>query len=363
LNTLNSLAGVTVGATTLTGPTLTYNTGTTGTNHNISTSGNTITFNLPDASTTARGAVTTGAQTLGGAKTFANGITVNNGATVNNGTTLNGGTTANNGLTVSGATTSTSNLTLGVTSATTPAAQTDRYLSVNSTGNVTLNSLNPVTSVTANGVASTGNVNFNTGIAGTDFNVSSVSGTVTYNLPDASATSRGAVTTGPQTIGGLKTFATGATVSGVNTTVGATASNLRLGVTAALNPTVVANKILTVDSSGNVLLASSDYSKSGVNVRKFVITPNQCLTSSVTIGSNSTYIFTFTIPSGSTALDLTAAVFASPSAQLAVGLGIDYAIVQNTSTLLVSVTSRSGSTQTFGVGYKFYIAVIEFSPG
>lgn len=54
----------------LTGATQTLQTGTTGTDFAIVSSGNVHTFNLPDASATARGLVTTGSQTFTGQKTF-----------------------------------------------------------------------------------------------------------------------------------------------------------------------------------------------------------------------------------------------------------------------------------------------------
>jgi hypothetical protein len=66
----------TTGLTALNGLTAqvqTFATGTTGSDFGISSASNTHTFNIPDASSTARGLVTTSAQTFGGVKTFGNG--------------------------------------------------------------------------------------------------------------------------------------------------------------------------------------------------------------------------------------------------------------------------------------------------
>ena len=60
-----------------TGPSITLQTGTSGSDFGINSSTNTITFNLPDASASNRGVVTTGSQTIAGTKTFSSAISGN----------------------------------------------------------------------------------------------------------------------------------------------------------------------------------------------------------------------------------------------------------------------------------------------
>ena len=59
---------------TQTGTTQSFQTGTSGTDFNISSNGDVHTFNIPDASVTARGMVSTGSQTFSGNKIFNDGF-------------------------------------------------------------------------------------------------------------------------------------------------------------------------------------------------------------------------------------------------------------------------------------------------
>ena len=71
------LANAVTSINSQTGPAITLQTGSSGTDFTISAPTNTITFNIPSASSSARGLVTTGSQTFAGTKTFSSTISGN----------------------------------------------------------------------------------------------------------------------------------------------------------------------------------------------------------------------------------------------------------------------------------------------
>ena len=235
-----------------TGPAITFGTGTSGTDFGLAVGTNTLTFNLPDASATARGVVSTGTQTFAGAKTFNGATTVISTLGVNGLASLNAGTTISGGaLNFTGS--ASDALSLNPYGASTGNTSEQRFLELTGNGSeyvgfkapdsilasqiYTLPDAAPtitgqvLSSTTAGilswsspvtGVTTIGTINSQTKSA--DGAVISGSSLV---MQTADGTNPGLVSTGVQTFAGNKTFAGGATISsGQNLTLTGNANSL-----------------------------------------------------------------------------------------------------------------------------------------
>lgn len=179
-----------------TGAAQTLAVGTSGTDFAIVSATDTHTFNLPTASGTNRGALSSADWTTFNNKQ--NALTIGNlTESTSSVLTITGGTGA-----IIGA-----GLTIQVAQA---SGSTSGYLSsadwttFNNKLGAAVTSINSLTAASQSLVV---------GTSGSDFNIDSTTATHTFNIPDAGAAARGLVTTGTQTFAGAKTFSSAPTFS------------------------------------------------------------------------------------------------------------------------------------------------------
>jgi hypothetical protein len=173
---------------------------------------------------------------------------------------------------------------------------------------------------------------FQVGTSGTDFNISSTTATHTFNIPDASATARGLITTGTQTIAGTKTFND------------ATKNN---------------GGIFLQNASSNSL---AGYMNIGGLTNGVKFTSGGGISNTFTLPSATGYTFTFPSATGTIALtsDLTGGTVTSVAMTVPTGLSISGSPITTSGTLAVSLASgysipTTSSQATWDTAYSLRI--------
>lgn len=202
---------------------------------------------LYEASETTPGVVTTGNQTFQGVKTFDGDIVITNDNMGTAGLTMDGSLKLGSAPTADAGATTYQVLVKDGTSNEVRSVSMDK---AKLGGGIVAITDTDVATEDAKAAAD-GKLGFLTGNTGTDFGIVSNTNTVTFNIPDASATNRGLITNAAQTIAGVKTF-NDQVIATKNLSVGGTDAASGISINGS-----VTVKVTSLPGGGTVL--ANDY--------------------------------------------------------------------------------------------------------
>jgi hypothetical protein len=165
---------------------------------------------------------------------------------------------------------------------------------------------------------------FATGTSGTDFGIVSSGTSHTFNIPDASASNRGLLTTGSQTVSGVKTFSSAPNLSSLTVSQAIVTDGSKNMASLAYTAAATASTIASRDTNANTTFANV--------IEGYTTTVTAVGTTTLTVASNYQQFFT-----GSTTQTVVLPVTST------LVLGQSYSIA-NVSTGVVTVQSSGANT-------------------
>jgi hypothetical protein len=186
---------------------------------------------------------------------------ISNSSTFSGSVSITGATTHSSKVTLGASSTSGSSLNFPIGVSPTTPVQGDEWATSGHLfyrdGSTTYDLLASSGGITSLNGINTSTQSFATGASGTDFNISSVGSTHTFNIPDAGNAVRGVINAGSQSIYGTKTFISAPILTNASTTNQVWTANNNAGAGGWSNPQNIFNNNGTISSNRTVSLGTN----------------------------------------------------------------------------------------------------------